>query len=483
MAVNPVQFLVASNASILDGTKTITISGGVNASRVFSGTAVFLGGSDNPAEAVSGTAPDGSGISTITLRNNWTQGDISNQSLVAFNTNEGLAEAISNVREIVSNVSAIEDLATQGLIKRINDNEYEVVSTSALGEALVGASDASSARTVLGLGSAATKDVVTAFDDTDNGKVLQSFGSIGYLGLGSTTAPTTNDANTVVKSGIYAGSGGSATNFPGSTAFAPYLAMRRLSSQDTISTFHISGAGGQPVEAWIRRSTDGGVNWFEGELYHSGNSVNPLTYGLSLVTNNGMRDSAGSIVNDLNLSSQPNQFFVFDSATANRPITNQGLTIPNGVGITMSRDANIWGQLTISRSGASLGETVIRAKDGTNVKERTVFDSGNTNFNEFGGNATNDVIAVGEAVTSTVARFYFPLQSKNPVNSFTLIDTVNILKGSATIATGLTAGSITLSGLTSSKIAVLDITTSGLTVGDLSNLRTNTASASIQFNV
>ena len=58
MAVNPVQFLVASNASILDGTKTITISGGVNASRVFSGTAVFLGGSDNPAEAVSGTAPD-----------------------------------------------------------------------------------------------------------------------------------------------------------------------------------------------------------------------------------------------------------------------------------------------------------------------------------------------------------------------------------------------------------------------------------------
>ena len=149
----------------------------------------------------------------------------------------------------------------------------------------------------------------------------------------------------------------------------------------------------------------------------------------------------------------------------------------------MSRDANIWGQLTISRSGASLGETVIRAKDGTNVKERTVFDSGNTNFNEFGGNATNDVIAVGEAVTSTVARFYFPLQSKNPVNSFTLIDTVNILKGSATIATGLTAGSITLSGLTSSKIAVLDITTSGLTVGDLLNLRTNTASASIQFNV
>lgn len=194
MAVNPVQFLVASNASILDGTKTITISGGVNASRVFSGTAVFLGGSDNPAEAVSGTAPNGSGISTITLRNNWTQGDISNQSLVAFNTNEGLAEAISNVREIVSNVSAIEDLATQGLIKRIDDNNYEIVNITSLGESLVGANDAGTARSVLGLGSAATKNVGTA-----SGNVME----VGAFGLGTAVTREAIDWNSAVKAGFW----------------------------------------------------------------------------------------------------------------------------------------------------------------------------------------------------------------------------------------------------------------------------------------
>lgn len=181
MAVNPIQFLVAQNASITDGTKTITISGNVDCSRVYSGTAIFLGGADNPAEAVAGTSPDGSGNSTITLRNNWSQGDIVNQQLVSFNTNEGLAEAISNVREIVSNVSAIEDLATQGLIKRISDNEYEVVSISALGESLVGASDASSARTSLGLGSAATKNV-----GINAGEVL-GLSAGGSLGVGENT--------------------------------------------------------------------------------------------------------------------------------------------------------------------------------------------------------------------------------------------------------------------------------------------------------
>ena len=196
MAVNPIQFLVAQNASITDGTKTITISGNVDCSRVYSGTAIFLGGADNPAEAVSGTSPDGSGNSTITLRNSWSQGDIVNQQLVSFNTNEGLAEAISNVREIVSNVSAIEDLATQGLIKRINDNEYEVVSISALGEALVGASDASSARTSLGLGSAATKNV-----GTSSGNLME----VGAFGLGGAVIENFADFNDISETSFIGG--------------------------------------------------------------------------------------------------------------------------------------------------------------------------------------------------------------------------------------------------------------------------------------
>ncbi len=654
MAVNPIQFLVAQNASITDGTKTITISGNVDCSRVYSGTAIFLGGADNPAEAVSGTSPDGSGNSTITLRNNWSQGDIVNQQLVSFNTNEGLAEAISNVREIVSNVSAIEDLATQGLIKRINDNEYEVVSISALGEALVGASDASSARTVLGLGSAATKNVGTSsgnimevgaggllsdqaiqindlttadlpngfykFRADINGAPQETAGStLWYIGtviqgdgnratynftlvtggrsrqfIGERIAtsgtidwreihsPTTTKIGTFDFtdipdiSGFYAVEGSTnvlnapqtsgnmqilnlsrTTTINGKVAYASMLVIDRDTAKTYVGSYNISRSAGdemrwyevfsernsvnpldyglknqkffggadlntllesgfyitetsgisntpngeqgrwnvtvsggessiyvtqlainnsRPVETiagiFMRYSRGAGI-WSDWqELYHSGNSVNPLDYGL------GTSDTPN--VTDWNTVLKTGFYkSTVGGGQVNSPDDSQAGWYGT---VTLLNSDNVHQMLCLP-SGTNNRVYVRTMQSGTWSSWEELYHSGNTNFNEFGGNSANDIIAVGEAVTSTVARFYFPLQSKNPVNSFTLIDTVNILKGSATIATGLTEGSITLSGLTSSKIAVLDITTSGLTVGDLLNLRTNTASASIQFNV
>jgi len=471
MAVNPVQFLVASNASILDGTKTISISGNVDCSRVYSGTAVFLGGADNPAEAVSGTSPDGSGVSTITLRNNWSQGDVSNQPLVSFNTNEGLAEAISNVREIVSNVSAIEDLATQGLIKRIDDNTYEVVNITTLGESLVEANDAGTARSVLGLGSAATKNV-----GTSSGNIME-VGSFGLGGTGKFISLTDWHQLGEYETGFYTSfqsAQNSVNNSPPiTTSNTNYTIFVQRDGVRVKITAYVS----KGVQAFTKTYTGSAwTDWFEN--YDSGNSVNPLDYGLSLVTNNGMRDSTGSIINDLNLSSQPNQFFVFDSATANRPKTYQGLTIPNGVGITMSRDADIWGQLTISRAGASLGETVIRAKDGTNIKERTVFDSGNTNFNEFKADG-QDVISFGEMVTASIARFYLPINSHSVPSSFTVNGTFRVLQGGSTLATGIVPSPTTLS---SPKVLVIEVSGLSSSAGLPVNLRTDGSASKITVN-
>lgn len=566
MAVNPIQFLVAQNASITDGTKTITISGNVDCSRVYSGTAVFLGGADNPAEAVTGTAPDGSGNSTITLRNNWSQGDVINQQLVSFNTNEGLAEAISNVREIVSNVSAIEDLATEGLVKRIDDNTYEVISITALGESLVGANDASTARSVLGLGSAATKNVGTAsgnvmevgafglggvvtegFTDFNEvsetsfiggnasisnappwvdsrvmgglhidkgGRSLQimpsRFGDLGFrtsfdnvygdwqeiyhsgnsvnpldygLGRATTSASLITDFSLNEQSGFYRSLGGYA-DAPETVTFNSSV-IASPASTGTNFLYQRNVAVTSDIKAWLgcTRPQTGDVVW--AELYHSGNSVNPLDYGLSLVTGNGIKDSSGSIVNDLNLTSQPNQFFVFDSATANRPINYQGNTIPNGVGITLSRDTNIWGQLTISRAAASLGETVIRAKDGANIKERTLFDSGNTNFNEFGGVNAGDVISTGIATSATEVRFFLPINSKISATGITLGTGLYSIKGLNGADTG--NNNLTLSGsfsfLSGNKVVVLIVTgLSGLTQGGSYRLETESVNSVITVN-
>lgn len=99
MAIQPIKFLVSPSATATNGSKTITVTGNVDCSHVYSGTAIALG-TRQVVEAVSGTKPDGSGNSVITLRDDWTD-PTTTAKLVAFNTIEGLAEAIRRAREVV----------------------------------------------------------------------------------------------------------------------------------------------------------------------------------------------------------------------------------------------------------------------------------------------------------------------------------------------------------------------------------------------
>lgn len=340
MAVNPIQFLLAANASITDGTKTINITGNVDCSRVYSGTAVFLAGTDNPAEAISGTSPDGSGNSTITLRNNWSQGTVTNQALVAFNTNEGLAEAISNVREIVSNVSAIEDLVSTGLIKRIGDNDYEIVSISAQGESLIGASDASSQRSVLGLGSAATKNVGT----TDN-DVL----SVGAFGIGATSAiaPVIGNFDTVTRGGLY-GTVGGEVGTPISSGIISTINIAD-NSTDRHNQFAIRGDEGDgSVRVFARGGVIGGAHTPWEEMFHTGNSENPLNFGIG-------GDGATAPNNDANDAIEGGKY---------RSVTSTANTPESGTAtIDVSRSFNVvtqvWsdGNTTYSRRSTDTGAT------------------------------------------------------------------------------------------------------------------------------
>lgn len=99
MAIQPIKFLVSPSATATNGSKTITVTGNVDCSHVYSGTAIALG-TRQVVEAVSGTKPDGSGNSVITLRDSWAE-PTTTAKLVAFNTIEGLAEAVRRAREVV----------------------------------------------------------------------------------------------------------------------------------------------------------------------------------------------------------------------------------------------------------------------------------------------------------------------------------------------------------------------------------------------
>lgn len=99
MAIQPIKFLVSPSATATNGAKTITVTGNIDCSFIYSGTAIALG-NRQLVEAVSGTKPDGSGNSVITLRDSWAE-PTTTAKLVAFNTIEGLAEAIRRAREVV----------------------------------------------------------------------------------------------------------------------------------------------------------------------------------------------------------------------------------------------------------------------------------------------------------------------------------------------------------------------------------------------
>lgn len=524
MAVNPIQFIVAQNASITDGTKTISISGNVDCSRVYSGTAVFLGGADNPAEAVSGTSPNGSGVSTITLRNNWSQGDVVNQQLVSFNTNEGLAEAISNVREIVSNVSAIEDLATQGLIKRINDNEYEVVNISAIGEVLITANDASSQRGVLGLGSAATKNVGTV-----SGNVMEvgAFGVGGQAVLVNSLPNTMDDA---VQGGFYYGFSGQHVNatpdgnpFPDrGGAFSVVSFGDNFSGKDY--AVQIAAENSQNVFSIKGRSIAdrslGFTDWFE--FYHSGNSVNPLDYGLKQAVTLSASDNLDDLTDsgfyyNGTAGNTPNNNYPLPSAGSllviSRQVANNVTQTfipfsPNGTatdvrmfvrsngangwtpwvetyhtgntvnaydhGIGRSTENPTWANSTLddcsniktgvyrtSSSVASPDQTAIvyfmrrnngqlqqilvsgynasntntfqwrNSNGGTDAAPnwsdwKTVYHSGNTNFNEFGGTGADKRIGKGTCRGTTSAFIELPLNSVSNANSVSVTGTFRL---------------------------------------------------------
>lgn len=109
------------------------------------------------------------------------------------------------------------------------------------------------------------------------------------------------------------------------------------------------------------------------------------------------------------------------------------------------------------------------------------YHSGNTNFNEFGANV-NEIIALGEAITSTIARFYLPISNttgRKPI-SLSFTGSFDVFKSSGSVISGVTAGS--LASISSPKMAIIDITGTGLTLGDTLSLRCANNNSKITVN-
>jgi hypothetical protein len=127
-------FLKSTKVSINNGSKILTLTDSVDCSFIASGTAIFLGSGNILVEAVSGTPFNGSGISQITLRETFKGISLVDDDMTAFNTIEGLRDAITRVRELVSSdittaVSQFSDFLTttsNSLVTTINGSELTI---------------------------------------------------------------------------------------------------------------------------------------------------------------------------------------------------------------------------------------------------------------------------------------------------------------------------------------------------------------------
>jgi hypothetical protein len=160
----------------------------------------------------------------------------------------------------------------------------------------------------------------------------------------------------------------------------------------------------------------------------------------------------------------------FTTATANTP-TNFGTCYVGGYNNTNTT------QLVVSTSQR---QAFFRNKtNGTWNTWQELFHTENTNFNVFGGVAQGDILASGEAVSTTEARFYLPINSKTTPQSITVNSTFDIAHGSSIEVVAVTPTLMSLSG---GKIAVLKVETSGLTEDDQYNLRARFADSKITVN-
>ncbi len=102
--LNPVTPLYSPSVTATNGSDIIAVTGNVDCSFVRSGTTVFITGRQ-PVRVISGTAPNGSGNSTIKLKVAWPYATTTGE-LLAINTYEGLSDAIYQLSVLIDAAEA-----------------------------------------------------------------------------------------------------------------------------------------------------------------------------------------------------------------------------------------------------------------------------------------------------------------------------------------------------------------------------------------
>lgn len=187
----------------------------------------------------------------------------------------------------------------------------------------------------------------------------------------------------------------------------------------------------------------------------------------------GLAVNIGSSSADIALNTG---FYSYSNTSTGTPVAGSFGTI-----LATQLDSTAGSQIAVSTSSGQVYSR--RRASSVWAAWYVMFDSSNTNFNDFSGSQF-DNIAVGVALSASVAIFYLPMNSTIQASSVTVTSTFSIAKPDGSIvASNLGASDIALNIRSSKKVSMLTIGgLTGLTVGAPLELRCATNTSKIQVN-
>lgn len=446
----------AGQVSISNGSKAVVINSDENPESVAKGDFLFLSGSD-PKE-INRTYINDQQKHVIELIENWDSGNKTNQPAIVLPTTVEFRDTVAAIKNanllINDNMQAMSDWQSKlGTVTFIGlDGTERTVPTLASFLAT--------------LGTAATKDVVSSKGDTTQGRVVTA----GYRGLGSDNA--TASYVTYDDIGIGGGGFGFFAAADRGQPLSSSMSMINLPSNVASASYRLIAPYGATTTLYLEQ-VNNNISRGLVEVYSSGNSVNPLDYGLGSPARNLTTNIDGA-----NLGKGFYATIGGDNAAAGK--------FPAGFSKFGSFIHSGYDPLNQLQIYADIFEDKIAFRrlksDPTETEWAEFYHSRNTNFNDFHSDGVaGSLVAVGEAVSPTILRFYLPLNSKTRPTGITITSMFAAYRQGMNIVSD--TNQITINaGLSSPKLGVLEISGSGFTTGDTINLRASSLTSNIRFN-
>jgi hypothetical protein len=294
----------------------------------------------------------------------------------------------------------------------------------------------------------------------------------------------TNDVNiasaSALKSGLYRNTG---AGTPAGTSNLHSIFMSRVEDAQA-GLLQIQDTNSDAPRAFISHRKSDGNFGNVGELFHTENSVNPRDFGI------GSYSEGNSELKNRNIDTLiAGGLFTGYGANHSTPTLgdNPYQELNGAFSLINIKGVNADGGKFSSQIACSTSPVVnakIRASGSGNFGDWVdVFHSGNTNFNEFGGTATNDIIAIGFAQNSSSAKFALSINSVIAPDSVSVLGDFEIVTVAFEAVTGGANVTPQLSSSSSNKVCILDVSNlSGLTKGESLYLRQNANNSKITVN-